>query len=153
VDNPAGTQTAATVACPTGTVLLGGGSSSTGTTTDLQVLSGFPLGAHRYRAVMWNGSGADQQLRAWAICATQPPGYRIVSQTGTGFPVPETDVGGSLCPSNARITGGGVHVAMPRPLVTLGASFSDSGDQWVSEAVNLDTTTAATVTIVAICAA
>jgi hypothetical protein len=69
------------------------------------------------------------------------------------LPVPETDVGGSLYRSNARITGGGVHVAMPRPLVTLGASFSDSGDQWVSEAVNLDTTTAATVTIVAICAA
>jgi len=37
---------------------------------------------------MWNGSGTDQQLRAWAICAKQPPGYRIVSQTGTGFPCP-----------------------------------------------------------------
>jgi hypothetical protein len=48
VDNPAATQTAATVECPTGTVLLGGGSSTTGTTTDLQVLSAFPLGPHRY---------------------------------------------------------------------------------------------------------
>ena len=102
---------------------------------------------------MWNGSGAGQQLRVWAICAKQPPGYRIVSSTGTGFPGPETDSGGSLCPAGVRIISGGVQVTTPRPLVTLGASFSDSGDQWVSEAVNLDTVTAATVTIVAVCAA
>jgi hypothetical protein len=103
--------------------------------------------------VIWNGSRMDETLRSWAICAKQPPGYQIVSQTGTGLPGPETDVGGSQCPARMRIISGGVKVMTPRPLVTLGASFQDSGDQWVSEAVVLDTVTPATVTIVAVCAA
>ena len=66
--------------------------------------------------------------------------------------VPVTQVDGQVCPVGSKIIGGGVRVTNPRPLVTLGASFSDSGDQWVSEVVNLDPAPA-TVTISAICAA
>jgi hypothetical protein len=48
--------------------------------------------------------------------------------------------------------GGGIHITNPRPLVTLGASFSSSGNQWVSEVVTEDPAIT-TITISAICAA
>ena len=51
-DNPAHSQSSAVATCPTGTVLLSGGGLSTADTADVQQLSAFPLGPHRFRVVM-----------------------------------------------------------------------------------------------------
>ena len=151
-DNPAGSQNGVTATCPTGTVVLSGGTLSTGDTVDLELLSAWPLGPQKFRSVMWNGSGTDQKVTTFAICAQRPPHYGITHTTGSDMGGPDTEVGGKICPLGSKIIGGGVQITTPRPQVTIGASFSDSGDQWVSEVVNLDTAPA-TVTISAICAA
>ena len=152
VDNPAGTQSAAVAACPAGTRLLSGGTLSTGDTVDVQLLSAWPLGPERFKSVMWNGSATDQQLTTFAICGHKPAGYTITSATGSDTGGPDTLVGGGQCPAGTSILGGGIHVASPRPTVTLGASLDDPETQWLSEVVNLDPNPA-TVTIYAICAA
>jgi hypothetical protein len=151
-DNPPHSQSTAVATCPTGTVLLSGGGLSTADTADVQQLSAFPLGPHRFRVVMWNGSSSDQRLNAFALCAKQPPRYSITNSTSTDPGGPADDSGGVLCPAGSAIIGGGIHITNPRPLVTLGASFSSSGNQWVSEVVT-DDTAATTITISAICAA
>ena len=137
-DNPAHSQSAAVATCPTGTVLLSGGAPSTADTADVQQLSAFPLGPHRFKVVMWNGSNGDQRLTAFAMCAKQPPRYSITNSTSTDLGGPADDSGGVVCPTGSSIIGGGIHITNPRPLVTLGASFSDSGNQWVSEVVTDD---------------
>lgn len=152
VANRAGSQSAATAVCPSNTRLLSGGTLSTADTTDVQLLSAWPQDRYRFRSVMWNGSATDQRLTTFAICGHRPANYTIKSATGSDTGGPVTNVGGSQCPAGTSIVGGGVHVTSPRPAVTVGASFDDSGPQWLSEVVNLDSAPA-TVTIYAICAA
>jgi hypothetical protein len=152
VDNPAGAQSAAVAVCPAGTRLLSGGTLSTADTTDVQLLSAWPLGPERFRSVMWNGSATDQRLTTFAICGHRPAGYTITSapESDTGGPV--TLVGGAQCPAGTSILGGGIHVTSPQPAVTLGESLDKPATQWLSEVVN-SATAPATVTIYAIYAA
>ena len=151
VDNPPGGKSSAIAVCPAGTRLLSGGTLSTADTTDVQLLSAWPLGPERFKSVIFNGSATGQRLTTFAVCGHRPAGYAITSATGshTG---PDTLVGGAQCPAGTSILGGGIHVTGPRPSVTLGASLDEPSTQWLSEVVNLDPAPA-TVTIYAICAA
>ncbi len=152
VDNPAGSRSAAIAVCPTGTRLLSGGTLSTADTTDVELLSAWPLGPERFKSVMWNGSATDQQLTTFAICGHRPAGYTITSATGSDTGGPDTLVAGAECPAGTSILGGGIHVTGPRPTVTVGASLDDPETQWLSEVVN-DAPEPATATTYAICAA
>jgi hypothetical protein len=152
VNNPAGSKSAAVAVCPAGTRLLSGGTLSTADTTDVQLLSAWPLGPERFKSVIWNGSATDQQLTTFAVCGHRPAGYAITSATGSDTGGPDTLAGGAQCPAGTSILGGGIHVTSPRPSVTLGASLDEPSTQWLSEVVNLDPAPA-TVTIYAICAA
>ena len=153
VDNPAGARNFATAHCPGGTKLLSGGAASTGDTVDLMQLSAWPVDDRRYRAAMWNGSGRDEQLTAFAVCAQKPARYTIVSASFTDDTAgPVTDVGGAQCPARTKIIGGGIHVKAARPTVTLGASVGEPDMQWLAEVVH-DDPDPVTVTIYAICAA
>jgi len=151
VNNPAGSQSAATAVCPSNTRLLSGGTLSTADTTDVQLLSAWPQDRFRFRSVMWNGSATGQRLTTFAVCGHRPANYIITSATVSDTGGPITNAGGAQCPAGTSIVGGGVHVTSPRPADTVGASF-DAGPQWLSEVVNLDTAPA-TVTVYAICAA
>ncbi len=68
VNNPAGSQSAATAVCPSNTRLLSGGTLSTADTTDVQLLSAWPQDRFRFRSVMWNGSATGQRLTTFAVC-------------------------------------------------------------------------------------
>jgi|SRR5215471_16256875 len=152
VDNPPGSKSAAIAVCPAGTRLLSGGTLSTADTTDVQLLSAWPLGPARFKSVMWNGSATDQQVTTFAVCGHRPASYTITSATGSDTGGPDTLVGGAQCPAGTSILGGGIHVTSPRPAVTLGASLDEPATQWLSEVVN-SAAAPATVTIYAICAA
>jgi hypothetical protein len=132
--------------------LFSGGTLSTADTTDVQLLSAWPLGPARFKSVMWNGSATYQQLTTFAICGHRPAGYAITSATGSDTGGPDTLTGGAQCPAGTSILGGGIHVISPRPAVTLGASLDEPSTQWLSEVVN-SATEPATATIYAICAA
>jgi hypothetical protein len=152
VDNLAGSQSAAVAVCPAGTRLLSGGTLSTGDTVDLELLSAWPLSVHKFKSVMWNGSGRDEKVTSFAICAQRPPRYTITNSTFTDTGGPVTDVGGAQCPANTTIIGGGIHVTAARSTVTLGSSVGEPDMQWLAEVLNIDPDPA-TVTIYAICAA
>ena len=152
VDNPPGGKSSAIAVCPAGTRLLSGGTLSTADTTDVQLLSAWPLGPARFKSVMWNGSATDQQVTTFAVCGHRPASYTITSATGSDTGGPDTLVGGAQCPAGTSILGGGIHVTSPRPAVTLGASLDEPATQWLSEVVN-SAAAPATVTIYAICAA
>jgi hypothetical protein len=152
VDNPAGARPAAVAVCPAGTRLFSGGTLSTADTTDVQLLSAWPLGPQRFKSVMWNGSATGQRLTTFAVCGHRPAGYAITSAIGSDTGGPDTLAGGAQCPAGTSILGGGIHVTSPRPAVTLGASLDEPSTQWLSEVVN-SATEPATVTISAICAA
>jgi hypothetical protein len=151
-DNPAGSKSAAVAVCPAGTRLLSGGTLSTGDTVDLELLSAWPLSVHKFKSVMWNGSGRDEKVTSFAICAQRPPRYTITSSSFTDTGGPVTDVGGAQCPAGTSIIGGGIHVTAARPTVTLGSSVGEPDMQWLAEVINMDPAPA-TVTIYAICAA
>ena len=151
-DNPPGSQSAAVAVCPAGTRLLSGGTLSTADTTDVQLLSAWPLGPARFKSVMWNGSATDQRVTTFAICGHRPARYTITSAADSDPGGPNTLAGGAQCPAGTSILGGGIHVSSPRPAVTLGASIDEPGTQWLSEVVN-SAAASATVTIYAICAA
>lgn len=151
-DNPSGGKSAAVAVCPAGTRLFSGGTLSTADTTDVQLLSAWPLGPERFKSVMWNGSATDQKLTTFAVCGHRPAGYAITSATGSDTGGPDTLTGGAQCPAGTSILGGGIHVTSPRPAVTLGASLDEPDTQWLSEVVNA-APDPATVTIYAICAA
>ena len=152
VDNPAGAKSAAVAVCPAGTRLFSGGTLSTADTTDVQLLSAWPLGPARFKSVMWNGSATDQRLTTFAVCGHRPAGYAITSAIGSDTGGPDTLARGAQCPAGTSILGGGVHVTSPRPAVTLGFSDDDSGPQWLSEVLN-SAPQPATATTYAICAA
>jgi hypothetical protein len=152
VDNPAGTQSSATAACPAHTVLLSGGTSSTADSVNAALTSAFPAGSHKFTAVMSNGTGTDQRVTAYAICGKKPARYTIVSAPSSDTSGRDTLVSGAECPARTRILGGGIKVASPRPSATLGASLDDPGTQWLSE-VNNTTPGSVQVTVSAICAA
>jgi hypothetical protein len=152
VGNPAHSQSAAIAVCPTGTRLLSGGTLSTADTTDVQLLSAWPLDRHRFESVMWNGSAAGHQLTTFAICASKPPGYTITSSTVSDGGGPSSQLSTQACPAGTSILGGGINVTSPRPAVTPGASLTQGRTAWQATVAN-SATAPATVAVYAICAA
>jgi hypothetical protein len=110
--NPSGTQVSAQAICPAGTLPLGGGGLSSSGQTFVNLNSSIPFG-NRWRADVNNGSGADADFTALAVCGTLK-GYTTV--TGP----PETNQANTQ--SLAQASGGG--------------AFSDS----TSIGVNINTT-------------
>ena len=86
----------------------------------------------------------------FALCGRKPRGYEIVSSTGSGMG-PADFVGGVQCPIGKTLLSGGIRVTDPRPEVTFGASFQDSGEQWVGEVLGT-TATIVETTLFAVCA-
>jgi hypothetical protein len=68
VDNPPGSQTLASVACPSGTVPLGGGDFSNSSSTSVNLNSTYPTGAG-WASYEDNTSGDDAAVTTYAVCA------------------------------------------------------------------------------------
>jgi hypothetical protein len=127
-DNPANAQTAATVTCPTGSVVFGGGIQSTADGFGSALLSLGPANKTTFRAVDFNGTGADQHLTLWAICGAQPPKYRIVAVPTSGSS--NAFYTAATCPAGTSLIGGGViQTGTANHAVFLAAS-TDAGQTW-----------------------
>lgn len=151
-DNPAHTLSHAIATCPTGTVVLSGGATSTSDEASVMVLTDFPMTQTKFRAVMWNGSETNQRLTAWAICGHRPPHYVITQQSFTTMVNgPTLLASGAQCPAGTRVIGGGVKVLGPNTNVVPASSLDEPNTQWIS-----DTLTALPATVTqtnyAICA-
>jgi hypothetical protein len=150
--NPAHTQSNATAICPVNTVLLSGGVFSTSDVASVFMLQAFPLTERKYRAVMWNGSDRNEQMSSFAICGHRPAKYVITTQTGSDTGGPNSVlVGGSQCPTGTQVTGGGVKVVGPNPLVSPDSMLDEPSMQWQAGVFN-STPNPVTATWFAICA-
>lgn len=69
VNNPAGTETQATVSCPSGQSVLGGGGYSGSASTAVNMNSTYPI-TSGWGVLENNASGKDTTITAYAICAT-----------------------------------------------------------------------------------
>lgn len=145
----AGHKAAATVTCPSGTVVLSGGVQTTADAPGSFLLSAWPPGKTSFEAVNHNGTGADLQMVVSAVCGKQPPGYKIVSSTIDSSS--NATYTGQACPTGTSVIGGGIHIAKPSKSVLVAAS-TISGNIWEGRILD-PTAIPATITTKAICAA
>jgi hypothetical protein len=154
VDDPNGAQVGLSVGCPKGTVILSGGVQTTADDPGSWLTSAAPISSTQVRAFNHNGTGVDETLTAYAVCAHQPPGYKIVTASFTDTDGPDTVVGGAVCPTGTTAIGGGTVLAAPNPLVSLGGEQDEGGGvEWSYEVVNAITGGAVTMHSKAVCAA
>src|SRR5262249_36333307 len=144
-------QATATATCPANTVLLDGGSLSTSDDAQAFLLGAYPSSTTSYTAVIWNGSGRNESLTAFAICGRRPKGYNLHASTGAGTG-PATFTGGGHCRPGKVMIGGGVRPGTFLPSIGIGASVADEDTQWVYE-LNVGATGPTAVTVYAICVA
>jgi hypothetical protein len=151
VDSAGVTQTGAKARRPAGTVVLGGGLTSTSTSAATHALSAWAPGHHGFRAILHNASGDDQTMTVSAICGQQPPGYVIVHESGD-VPPNGLDFAGAVCPAKTSVVSGGFRVVKPNPGARLDTSLQDGVHQWDIDFNNRGATTV-TLTTSAVCAA
>ncbi len=108
VPNPAGLQTSATVVCPSGTKVLGGGGFSSSGNLAVNVNTSIPI-ANGWRVDENNASVLDAALTAYAVCSAQAKAAHYGITIGTQV----TNAAGTethaevLCPSGRSALGGG----------------------------------------------
>jgi hypothetical protein len=114
--NPAGAITFASADCPAGTVTLGGGADSSGTSTSVNMNSSFPFGVlavpgdpGAWQVFENNASSTSYEIDAYAICGKKPKSLKVVTGTSVTLPAgPATARAIAQCPGRLRPTSGGV---------------------------------------------
>lgn len=135
VDNPPGTQSHATVTCPSPKVLLGGGSLSTSDQAPAILTSAWPRSSTKFTAYMFNGTATDQRLDVLAICGHKPAGYKLVSNSAAvdpGFTLDD----GIACPTGTSALSGGTQDPDHVPVVQVGGSIDQGAFGWAIDMNN-----------------
>src|SRR5262249_21332617 len=114
---PDGTQTGASVACPVGTVVLGGSVFVFSPSLLVNVNSSFPS-RNGWAADVNNHSGSAASFEITAICANQPKHYSIIQSSMVSNPSGTQATASATCPSGSKPLSGG--------------AFSSSGDAFVN---------------------
>jgi hypothetical protein len=101
-------QSHGVVACPAGTVPLGGGANVRSTSFKAGMAESYPVGTEGWAAYVNNGTGAAFSFTVWAVCGTQPAGYTLVeSPLQIDLPPNGTTLLSQACPLGTRVLGGG----------------------------------------------
>jgi hypothetical protein len=101
-------QSHGVVACPAGTVPLGGGANVRSTSFQAELADSYPVGTEGWAADVNNGTGAAFTFTVWVVCGTQPAGYTLVeSPLQIDLPPNGTTLHSQACPLGTRVLGGG----------------------------------------------
>jgi hypothetical protein len=149
--NPAGAQTAASVNCPAGTVVLSAGILSQSDSSSVEMTSLWPAAATKVTGKMLNQSGAASTVQVKAVCGAKPAKYSIVKLAVTQ-PAHSLLKGGPKCPAGTSVLGGGINIASPGKNRNVSGSSDGGSGGWSL----MDDNTAAgsvKITLYAICAA
>lgn len=142
----------ASVSCPAGTVVFGGGVNFSSDSLAVNVNSSYPLGTQGWQGWVSNATGAATSFKVSAVCAKQPAGYQVVKKT---FPNPGlSQTGGAVaCPATALVLAGGGYSSSRDLFVNMNGTYPFYGDRygWVTE-MNNGSSSYATVATYAICA-
>lgn len=134
VDNPPGDQTTATVSCPAGTDLLGGGGYSNSIETSVNINMTLPNN-EGWLVNMNNDSGSDAAEMAMAICGKEKA-VTTAQGTTVGNPT-DSQTGVTIaCPGRTVPFGGGIFSSSPSLLVNDNSSEPISGgwESWENNA-------------------
>ena len=104
---PGAFDSGASVACPTGTVVWGGGTTFIGgITSSLTVNTSQPVGSSGWEARVNNAGTTTVQFVVDAICANKPTGYKLVFRTVDNPPNTQSHAA-VTCPSPKVLLSGG----------------------------------------------
>lgn len=143
------TQGRGTVACPTGTVPLGGGVLVLSSDPLVSVNSSFPAQG-RWFADVNNASANDTTIRAMVTCASKPAHYKVVQRLGLANPAGTHTTVAATCPTGTRPLGGGAASNSESLFVNVSSTAPTGSRAWqISE--NNATGTDHLVTVLAVC--
>jgi hypothetical protein len=148
--SPGAFDSGASVACPAGTVVWGGGVVFLGgTTASLNVNTSQPTGSSGWEARVNNSGTTDAQFAVNAICANQPAGYKLVVKTVDN--PPDTQSHASVtCPSPKVLLGGGTLSSADQVTGFLTSAWPQSSAKFTGYMFN-GTATDQSFTVEAIC--
>jgi len=138
--------------CGSGELLLGGGYTVNGTSTDRQVFIDAPLNSKTWLVEVVNPDPTAQPLNftAYAVCAMSVPGKKGVKAYTTQVvtaeidaPAMQTDEADATCPGGELRTGGGYQVANVSQNWSVNVNGPINGDTWgveIDNAAPVDTT-------------
>ncbi len=151
-DNPSGAQSSASVSCPSGTKVTGGGGLNSSFDVAVNINTSIPTG-NGWRVDANNASASDNTLTVYAVCSASWPsttGYNIaVGPTVTNSAGTETEATVS-CASGQSVLGGGGFSSSGSTAVNMNSTFPFTGEWAVFE--NNATASDSTITAYAICA-
>lgn len=132
VANLAGTQTSASVTCPTGTFPLGGGGFASSSSTAVNLNTSIPL-TKGWRVDVNNASTSDETATAYAVCGKKPTGYVQVVGTSVTVPAGAQSSGATVaCPTGTKVFGGGGFSSSGATNVDLNSSGPSGQTAWVA---------------------
>lgn len=136
---PPGTfDSGGSVACPTGTVVWGGGVVFLGgTTSSLNVNTSQPSGSTGWEARVNNsGTTTDQSFTLEAICGHKPAGYKIATNSAL-LEASFTLSDGIGCPTGTSVLSGGAQDPDHVPVVQVAGSIDEDASAWHIDVNNL----------------
>jgi hypothetical protein len=153
ISNPAGDRDGATLSCPAGDVVLGGGAFDDDPSFSVGLASSYPTNSASWRAAASNFSDRSSQFEVTAICASPLPGY-AVSSASVSDPAGVQKGLIQNCSATTVVIGGGnksSNTTRLRIEMKTTQPFPVSGAGWKS-GENNDTDSSTTLTAYAICA-
>ena len=140
----------ADTACPSGTVVWGGGARLAGTGRSGESLETTdPAGSAGWNALVNNTSGAAESFSVNAICAAKPTGYKVVTASASNPAGAQTTVS-VTCPAKTVVLSAGSFSSSDSSAERLTALWPASKTKVTMRMVN-QTGSAATVEAEAVC--
>ena len=137
VTNPAGTDTAGTASCPTGTRVLGGGALASSQNLAVNMNSSYPvqgIGKSGWHVNMNNGSVSAESFTVYAVCSKYTPGlanYGITVGSSVDNPAGRQSGTSVACPTGTVPLGGGIAASSSSILVNINTTYP-TPDGWQS---------------------
>lgn len=147
---PNNTDEGGTVTCPQGTVVLSGGAYIASFSVKAGINSSYPENDRTWTADANNFSGASTTFNVYAVCATKPAGYKLVTGSPASNPAGDQDSAGVNCPSGDVIFGGGAAAGSASISVGMTSSYPKNSTSWTVAMSNFSES-GETFTVHAIC--
>jgi hypothetical protein len=124
ISAPSGTQTAGTVSCPAGTVVLGGGALVAASSPATTLASSYPMSnGGGWVAAVNNTSGTAQSFTVQAVCAKRPRHYAVLASGPLSVHAGSAAAAALPCPDAQRPFGGGAQSGSSSVAVGLQDTF------------------------------
>ena len=121
---PAHGEGTADVACPSGTVALGGGADVQGNEQYWAMSGSAPNGSAGWQVITAAAGPEPDVARATVLCATAPAGWAQASSTTKHNPAGKATNVTARCPTGTNVLGGGPVPSSTDPHVTIGLTTS-----------------------------